>query len=356
MRIARRHRSRRSERVSAPLLHRLYSDPALQARRADFSPDLAALLGVADEPFVIDPARAREALIVGSAVVRAAERALLRADVASRGVAAFSDVPHWWHEVEGLAAGAVVSAGSRLDAVRLARHYALTDAVLVGSATVAAEGLPRNGLPGWRWSARTPLAFPALADVRRPLADALRATRVRWQGAGLLSARMAPALVVVTGARETAAPAWLAAPALRECEAWVLTSPAGAERLEAWRRAGVEGVPAPERVLCAGTDEGDESLAVAAVPRLLRERLDVRIAGHDGGRRTLAAFAEAGALHQLDVTFVGCPPVADSHPGRRGRSFFSRPEGPAQAPLLALLGADEDAWCAQFDARSGALP
>ena len=343
--------------MAPSLLRRLAIDPARSARRLAFDPSLAATLGVSDEPLVADPGMSQEALIVGSAVLRPAKAELDRATVARSGVEAFRSGLQWCHDVEGLPAGAVVSAGSRLDAVRLAMHYGLSDAILVGSATVTAEGLPQAGRPGWRWRAETPLSFPVLADVRDELAAALRATRVRWQAEGCLSARPEPALVVLTRAQTSAPPTWLRAPALREGEAFVVTSNAGAKRLSAWHRAGVEGAPAEDRVLCASPPDQPEALDIRAVPRLLRERLDVRLAGHDGGRRTLAAFSRCGALHQLNITFVGRPSFAVSHPGCRAVPFFEPADaGPGQAPLLALLGADEDAWLAQFDARGGALP
>jgi hypothetical protein len=340
-----------------PLLVPLESHRALPGYRATLAPALASLLGVAEEPLLVDPRRSHEALIVGSAVLRPATRELDRETVAREGFAAIATVAPWCHEIEGLPAGAVVSAGSRLDALRLAMHYALADAIIVGSATVAAEGLPRDGRPGWRWHAETPLGFPVLAEHRAAFAAGLQATRSRWQELGILSARAAPALVVVTRAEDPAPPQWLRAPALQDAEAHLLTSRAGAERLSAWRRAGVSGIPADEAILCASPPGDPTALDLASVPRLLRSRLDVRIAGHDGGRRTLAAFAAASALHQLNLTFVGRPALATAHPGRRGRAFFSSSGGPAgAAPLISLLGADEDAWFAQFDNRQGALP
>lgn len=343
--------------MAAALLRRLELGASPSRCRASFAPRLAATLGVADEPLVLDPRSAPDALIVGSAVLRPARGELDRKIVAARGADAFASELEWCHEVEGLPAGAVLSAGSRLDAVRLAMHYGLADAILVGSATVAAEGLPREGRPGWRWRAETPLAFPVLADVREQLGGALRETRRHWQTQGFLSGRDRPALVVVTRARSPEMPAWLRAPALREGECYVLTSRAGAERLSAWRRAGAEGAPPEDMLLPASPPGQPEEIDVAAVPRLLRERLGVRMAGHDGGRRTLAAFSRAGALHQANLTFVGRPSLASAHPGRRGVPFFESAENRlAAVPLLALLGAEEDAWVAQFDTRAGALP
>lgn len=343
--------------VAGPLLVRLEADRTPPGCRASFAPELASLLGIVDEPLVFDPRHSEEALIVGSAVVRPAVEEVDREQVARGGVAALAAVAEWCHEVDGLPAGAVVSAGSRLDAIRLAMHYALCDAILVGSATMAAEGLPLDGRPGWRWRAETPLGFAVLEAFRSSLAAALRATRARWQAAGILSARSAPALVVVTRAEGAAPPAWLGAPALQEGESWVLTSRSGAERIAAWRSAGIAGVPPEDAVLCASPPGEPAILDLAAVPRLLRERLDVRIAGHDGGQKTLLAFAAASALHQLNLTFVGRPAISTSHPGHRGRGFFTHPDGPSCAgPPLALLGADEDAWLAQFDARGAGLP
>ena len=325
--------------------------------QAPFAPRLGELLGIGCQPFLIDPRAMSEAHVVGIAVVRAIAHATTTAPFRSRGGRPVLVSPERWsHDVAGLPAGAVVSAGSALDATRLALHYALRDLILVGSATVAAEGLPGGAAAPWSWQADTPLSFGALAAVRARLETGLAETRRDWQARGLLSARERPGLVVVTAARDVDRPAWLAAPALhrhpdgRPAETWLLTSEAGARRAAAW----VEG--STLRVLGCSPTGAPARVDLAAIPRLLRKRLDARLVGHDGGRATLAAFQAAGALPQLDLTLVGAPTIAETHPGRRATRFFGAGAACRGAPPMAALlaGGGEHTWVATLDLREGA--
>lgn len=329
----------------------LLRDPRRIALDAPFAAPLGELLGIDDHPFLADPRASAAAHIVGIAVVRAVSRAVAAPVEDEEGTPGLTALEEWSHDVPGLPAGAVLSAGSMLDATRLTLHYGLRDAIIVGSATVAAEGLADAPERPWHWQAETPLEFGVLAPVRDRLAEGIRATRRDWQALGLLSERARPALVVVTAARSTERPRWLDAPALHthadgsRAESWLLTSEAGAENARRW----VSGTDL--RVLACSPAEDGRVLDAAAIPRLLRDRLDARLVGHDGGRATLETFRLAGALPQLDLTLVGAPTLADTHPGRAAMRFFGTEASGAEAPrVAALLGAaGEQAWVATLD-------
>ena len=92
-------------------------------------------------------------------------------------------------------------------------------------------------------------------------------------------------------------------------ESYILTSEAGAERLRA--RAANHGLV--DRIDDFDRDlafEGDpETPAIDTVPAILRTRLDIRIANHDGGRTVLSEFSAAGVLPQMNPTLMRGAPV-----------------------------------------------
>ena len=312
---------------------------------------LGALLEQDHETLCFDPRTASDALIIGSAVLRSAAVAVVASDVRKRGASALFEIDDWSHAVEGAAAGLVLSNGSLLDARRLALRYGLADAVLVGSTTVAEEGLPNRGQKGWTWTLDTPLGFPVLADHAALLSAAFADAQIRLRAGGWRSSRCRPALIVITRGNDESPPAWLETPALQAPDTWILTSRDGARRLvDLCRQAGPKAPLAPDRLaqmlLPHSATHTPSRIDLATLPRMLRERLDVRIAAHDGGRRTLGAFSEAGALHQLDLTFIGAPPLAATHPNARTERFDCGAAFDGLAPLR-MLEHEEGSWLVQ---------
>ncbi|MEE2893858.1 MAG: hypothetical protein VX766_17165 [Pseudomonadota bacterium] len=321
------------------------------AARLPLDGALGELLDQPHETLSFDPRASGDALIIGSAVLRSATGRVSASAVQSRGTHALFEINDWCHAVEGAPAGLVLSNGSLLDARRLALRYGLLDAVLVGSATVAEEGLAAPGDGGWTWALDTPLRFPVLAPDARSLSTAFAAARARLHAEGWRSSRTRPALIVITrGATETL-PAWLRAPALQAPDSWILTSRDGARRLlERCRAAGSKAPIACDRLaqmlLPHSTAQAPSRIDIATVPRMLRERLKVRMAAHDGGRRTLGAFAKMGALHQLDLTFIGAPPLAATHPNAQPKRFDQGRGFDGLTPLR-VFEHEEGSWLAQ---------
>ena len=312
---------------------------------------LGALVDQEHETLCFDPRTASCALIIGSAILRSAAVEVVASDVRERGASALFEIDDWSHAVEGAAAGLELSNGSMLDARRLALRYGLADAVLVGSATVAEEGVPNPGQKAWTWTLDTPLGFPVLAAHAASLSTAFADARSRLCAGGWRSSRDRPALIVITGGNNENLPAWLQAPALRSPDARILTSRDGARRLlDLCRQAGPKAPLSPDRLgrmlLPHSTAGAPSRIDLASVPRMLRERLDVRIAAHDGGRRTLGAFSEAGALHQLDLTFIGAPPLGATHPNALTKRFDCGAAFDGLVPLR-VLDHEEGSWLVQ---------
>jgi riboflavin biosynthesis pyrimidine reductase len=320
------------------------------------------LEGLADGvgyPLVRDPRGSDRACIVGMTVLRPRDRGWSPSPTALAAGTALGEGEQWCDTVPGAEGGATIAAGDPLDALRLAFQYALADAVIVGSGTVLAEGM---GTAGHRWQPEDPAGWPQLRELWPDLLDELARVRRRWQAMEVLSSRARPLPVMVS---RSGTPELLQARVLQEREgsgahpaAAILTSRRGAQRL---RRAGAD----PRRIELIDLSPpgaNAETMALEQVPALLRSRLDVRIAEHDGGRTVMAAFAAAGALDQLHLTLmrgrslrtVLAKDSPDGEDPAASASTFFPGDGrlpPALAPVSLLAGSGE-ALIACLDARA----
>jgi hypothetical protein len=88
-----------------------------------------------------------------------------------------------------------------------------------------------------------------------------------------------------------------------------VTGEAGAERLRVRARERGQKIDSMLVVAPSAADPGMIDLAL--VPELLRARLDVRLAQHDGGATALEAFVDARAICQLNLTLMRSRSVRD---------------------------------------------
>lgn len=299
----------------APLLQRtLYEDPGLVPVRLPLGEELGALHPGGCFPLLEDPARSARACIIGMFVLRPAHVAwtepLLGADGFPHGI---YQARGWCFNVKGSYGGALIAAGNPLDAYRLALQYGVVDAVMVASDTVAKEGVARGRTPGYLWQPYGPPAWPQLAGADLDLLGKILRLRAQWQCLGVLSSRRYPAQIIVSqsGRRKEGLPDILDAAIFSQrhpdgsaIEVYLLSSQAGAERLRERARARGATLRIDHDILALSPPGEPELLDVAAVPKMLRARLDVRIADHDGGATVLSKFAEAGALAQLNLTLM----------------------------------------------------
>jgi D-alanyl-D-alanine carboxypeptidase len=128
---------------------------------------------------------------------------------------------------------------------------------------------------------------------------------------------------------------------------------------------------AADDLFLVASPAGDpETLDIAAVPALLRRRLDIRIANHDGGQTVLSKFSEAGALPQVNLTLMrgmavrdvlGADPRLDervrssmlSEFDTRRQLFFSGDHRlPDALHPVSVLTDDGDGVVVSFDARA----
>jgi hypothetical protein len=271
-------------------------------------------------PLVEDPRASERATIVGMMVLRPADRAWMAQSADGMRPSRLDDeallesitsVNDWCFDVEGIGGSWAISGGNALDAFRLALQYGTMDAVLAGASTVAREGLVAGARRGHLWQPYTPLSWAVLAPWRDTLEPAIAALRRDWQELGVLSSRRYAAQIAVSasGRVHDGAPDILEARMFNDAhpdgsamESYVLTSEAGAERLR--ERARSKGLRADARLLVVSPGGAPEEIDIAAVPALLRSKLDARLVEHDGGATTLDAFERAGALSQLNLTLM----------------------------------------------------
>ena len=343
--------------------HEVLRDASRIAVELPLGERLEALAGGLGYPLVRDPRGSDRACIVGMTVLRPRDCGWSPSTAALKAGTCLYEGEQWCDTVPGAEGGATIAAGDPLDVLRLALQYALADAVIVGSGTVMAEGM---GLRGHRWQPEVPAGTPQLRRLWPGLIDELARVRRSWQEMGVLSSRSRPLPVMVS---RSGTPELLQAQVLQERvepgsspSVAILTSRRGAERL---CRAGAD----PRRVELidlSPAGAGADSMDLEQVPVLLRSRLDVRIAEHDGGRTVMAAFAAAGALDQLHLTLMRdrslrtvleAPPQEDRprspDPAAFASMFFV---GDGSLPLalkpISLLAGNGEALIACLDARN----
>lgn len=297
----------------------IYKDASRAAVELPLGEALAGLGAGATFPLMEDPRETDRALLIGMFVLRPAAKAW-SASLSNNVPAGLREAEQWCFNVKGYDGGWLIAAGNPLDAYRLSLQYGLSDAVIVGSNTVVTEGLDHEGHEGYLWQPYGPAAWSQLATLDNKIGDKIADTRAAWQKLGVLSPRRYPAQIVVTqsgklreGARDIFEARIFSAkhPDGAPVESYILTSEAGAERLRA--RAGKHQLnDAIDKILIATSPAGDpETLAIDTVPAILRKRLDIRIANHDGGRTVLSEFSSAGVLAQMNLTLMRGTPVKE---------------------------------------------
>ena len=324
----------------ASLDHRcVYENDSSIALKLSLGDELGPLGRGATFPLVEDPRHSDHSTIVGMFVLRPARVAwtasLMDGGAPQSKPVSMFDAADWCFNVRGVDGGWLIAGGSPLDAYRLALQYGLADAVIVGSNTVSKEGVEDGAQPGYLWQPYGPAAWPHLAAIDADLTAKIARLRRSWQQQGVLSARKYPAQIVVSQSGEHRPPAndVLAASVFKQrhpdgspIETYVLTSEAGAARLRARAAAQGLGDRIDSILLPLSPPEQPEALDIARVPRLLRQKLDIRLANHDGGQTVLSKFSAAGVLPQINLTLM------------RNRAVFDLLTSTDRIPTAELAG------------------
>ncbi len=368
--------------IASRLKHRtIYEDKSKIAVKLPLIPELQAIHLEGHFSLLEDPIAFGRALILGMTVLRPRTQAWTTPVLCDSQPASFYDVKHWIYTVQGLAGGWLIANGNLMDAYRLALQYGLSDAVIVGSNTVLAEGLDLPGHPGYIWQPYNPASWLHLQQAEPNLLTHILQQRQAVQHWGYLSKRTYPAQIVVTQSGKVTSPDLLEAAIFHQCcpdgrpiEAYILTSQVGASRLK--ERAANYGLAdrIDQIVIESSPSDAPEQIDLKSLPRLLYHQYNIRIVNHDGGPTCLSAFCQAGVLPQINLTLgrqkslktviettsderVSQAIRADvlTHLQERTACFFHTPEGSIPktfVPVSIEVDALDEAAVVSFDVRS----
>jgi riboflavin biosynthesis pyrimidine reductase len=264
---------------------------------------------------IADPSTLGRAFMIGMFVLRPGSKRfdldLLR--VPDDAAAAIHDDYDWVYGVQGFSGPArVISNSSPFDAYRVALHYGVVDAVLVGSGTACAEGISSATSAGYLWQPQFVCAWSHLQSADKDMLKKINEQRKEWQNIGLLSPRKHPAQLVFTASgRPRNGPDFLQCRVFhdrdqdgRRIEAYILTSALGADEIRS--RAKLFGIAGRinDKLVIVPPRPGHPSddIDIALIPEILFKKLDIRLVNHDGGRRLMEEFIKAGAIDQLHLT------------------------------------------------------
>lgn len=266
---------------------------------------------------VEDPKRTKKALILGMFVLRPAQEAW-KAPVLLDGHPTLYGPKKWAFNVKGADGGWLIANGSVVDAYRLALQYGVSDAVMVGSTTVAKEGVPHGKNPGYLWQPYGPANWPHVKAADPQLYEKIMKQRQEWQRLGYLSNRRYPAQIVITQSGKESSPDILDArifhsahPDGSPIEAYILTSKTGAERIKSRAaKFGLEG-RIDEMLIVLSPKDAPEKLELSRVPQTLYDAYGMMMVNHDGGQTILSEFSKAGVLPQINLTLARNQSVRD---------------------------------------------
>ena len=266
-------------------------------------------------PLVEDPKTTKRASIVGMFVLRPTKKGWTQPILQDQHPS-FYDVAGWGFNVKGADGGWLIANGNVVDAYRLALQYGVSDAVMVGSTTVAKEGTPHGKNPGHLWQPYGPTSWGHLHAQDPDLLVKIMRQRGQWQAEGYLSDRKYPAQIVITQSGKESTPDILDARIFHEkhpdgqpIEAYILTSKTGAERIRS--RAMKFGLEArmDDILIVLSPDGQDDVVDLKRVPQVLYDDYEMRIVNHDGGQTILSEFARAGVLPQINLTLARGNPI-----------------------------------------------
>lgn len=228
---------------------------------------------------------------------------------------------HWAYNFDGLDGGWLISSKNAVDSFRLALQYGTSDAVIVGTKSVSAEGCnhvvdtPDGPVSreGYAWLPYVVTEWPQLKQVDANLAQKIQEQRVLWQSLGYLSSRKYPAQILVTesGQAYDGCADFLQArifsmihPEGDAVEIYIITSATGAERIRSRASKFGLGDRIESMLIVLSPPSLPTSIDYKAIPELLYSRLGMKLVDHDGGQAVLRKFCQEGIISQFNLTLM----------------------------------------------------
>jgi len=285
----------------------IYEDKSHIAKELQLIAELKALHPNGTFPLIEDPLKTKRTSTIGMFVLRPAKEAWNTPD--SNALTSMYAVPGWAFNIKGLDGGWLVANANPVDQFRLGAQYGLSDAVMIGSTTVAKEGV---GPRGHLWILSHVAAW--LKTLYPSMEHDVMKQRAAWQKEGYLSSRKYPAQIVITrsGDAKSGENDFLKARIFTAThadgtplECYILTSEEGAKKIRTRAQSfGLEG--RIDDILIPLSPPGKPGeIDLARVPEFLYQPpYNMRIINHDGGQTILSEFSKAGVLPQMNLTLT----------------------------------------------------
>jgi hypothetical protein len=265
-------------------------------------------------PLLENPNETKKAVIIGMFVLRPGSSHPLGDDLLNHhgypeGI--YDEKLDWVYNLDGLDGGWLIANLNSLDAYRLGMQYGVSDAVMISSNTVCAEGVTTPEKTGYIWQPYGPLSWPSVTKVDSNMVEKVENLRNLWQTMGFLSSRKYPAQMVVTHSGKTFpdSPDFLSARIFHDyhpngdrIEVYIVTTAIGAKRIVE-RASQFQLEDRIQAMLIILPHLSDEKLDLSSLPALLYEKYSMKIINHDGGQKILRDFSTCpGLLTQMNLT------------------------------------------------------
>ena len=305
------------------LVHRtIYQKEEDIAVKLPFLPAIQGYHPNGEFPLLEDPKVTLKAAIIGMFVLRpgvgqSVEGPLFESDkdVSDSLTRLYDEQCDWVYNLDGIDGGWIIANLNAVDAYRLGLQYALSDAVMVGSNTVCAEGVTQGDRLGYLWQPYGPFSWPSVSKIDKEVLPKVMEQRKYWQDLSILSQnRKYPAQIVITnsGKQHEGSPDFLSARVFHDyhpntdepIEAYILTTTIGAKRIkERCHHYHLQDRIDSMLIILPSLPNQPERMDLTSLPSLLYQKYDLRIINHDGGQKVLLDFARQGILTQMNLTF-----------------------------------------------------
>lgn len=299
---------------------RIYCNESLIEVKIPFTEGMQKFFNNGNFPLITDPLKTKETAIIGMFILRPANSTWSEQAVRADGSLSIYDVEHWIYNIDGLSGGGVIANGNVMDGYRLAMQYAITDAVIIGSSTIINDGAPNeDGSPGYMWLSQYCAEWPHLKAADPEMMNRFAEQRKLMQELGYASKRDYPAQIAVTRSGNKTEPDLLSASIFHETlpdgspvEAYIVTSKTGAAKIR--KRAADYNLEhrIDDILIILSPDNKPDDIDLPELPGILFKDYNIILANHDGGKKVLEAFCEAGIIDQFNFTFARKPSLYDA--------------------------------------------
>jgi len=294
---------------------RTYRDESLISVSIPFTEEMKYYYKNGDFPLITDPLKTKRTTIIGMFILRPGVESWTAPQIDANENLSIYEVKNWIYNIDRLSGGGIIANSNLMDGYRLAMQYAITDAVIVGSNTIINDGTPKkDGTPGYLWLPQYCAEWPHLKEADSEMLVRFKKQRKLMQKLGYASKREYPAQIAVTRSGKRTDPDLLSASIFHEklpdgssIEAYIVSSMKGAEKIK--KRATEFNLEnrIDNMLIILSPENNPDEINLSELPEVLYREYNIILANHDGGKKVLEAFCNAGIIDQFNFTFGRTP-------------------------------------------------